>query len=142
MENKTVNILGMEYEILVQSEKENPKLKDNNGLCEPYSKKLIINDFEECKDDPMIVENFEEFKKKVLRHECFHAFFGEAGMSSYETDETLIDWLAIQSPKIFKALIEVGAIDISDAFKIDASKIVAGEYRSANVGCLCGKENI
>ena len=110
MEKKTVNILGTEYKILVQSESENPKLKENSGLCEQYSKKIIISDFEDCKDDPMLVENFEEYKKKVVHHECFHAFFGEAGLrnhSDYAENEELIDWLAIMSPRIFKVFQEL-----------------------------------
>lgn len=109
MKNK-VNILGTEYEIKVQSENENAKLKENNGLCEQYSKQIILNDFEFCKDDVMCVDNFEEFKKKVLRHEVFHAFFGESGLrsqSDYAENEELIDWLAIQSPKIFKVFKEL-----------------------------------
>ena len=110
MEKKTVNILGREYKVVIQSESENPKLKENSGLCEQYSKKIIISDFDGAEEDVMLVENFEDFKKKVLRHECFHAFFGEAGLrsnSEYAENEELIDWLAIQSPKIFKAFQEL-----------------------------------
>ena len=110
MENRKVNILGTEYDVSVQSEKENPKLKENNGLCEQYSKKIIISDFDGAEEDVMLVENFEDFKKKVLRHECFHAFFGESGLrsnSEYAENEELIDWLAIQSPKIFKVFQEL-----------------------------------
>lgn len=111
MDIKRVNILGTEYEIVEQSENENPKLKDCNGLCEQYSKKIVISDFEYCKDDTMLVENFDEFKKKVLRHEVVHAFFGESGLKSncdYAENEELVDWLAIQSPKIFKVFQELG----------------------------------
>lgn len=110
MENKKVNILGTEYTIETQSESENPKLKECNGLCEQYSKKIILNDLAEQKQDIMCVENVEEFEKKVLRHEIFHAFFGESGLrgsSDYAENEELIDWLAVQSPKIFKAFQEL-----------------------------------
>lgn len=105
MEQKNINILGTEYLILEQSKKDNPKLNECMGLCEPYSKKIVISDFEEEKDDPMCVENWEEFVNNVLRHEIFHAFFAESGLrnsSDYAENEELIDWLAIQSPKIFK----------------------------------------
>ena len=40
-----VNILGTQYEIVVQSEKENPKLESANGLCETYARKLILREF-------------------------------------------------------------------------------------------------
>ena len=61
----------------------------------------------------MCVENVEDFEKKVLRHEIFHAFFGESGLrssSEYAEIEELIDWLAIQSPKIFKVFQELGIL--------------------------------
>lgn len=110
MEKKTVNILGTEYEILVQSEDDNPKLKECDGLCEQYSKKIVLNDGKYAENEVMTVENLEEYKKKVLRHELFHAFFGEAGLrshSDYAENEELIDWLAIMSPRIFKVFQEL-----------------------------------
>lgn len=113
MEKKTVNILGTEYEILVQSEKENPKLKECSGLCEQYSKKIILDDFASQKDDPMLVENFEEFKNKVLRHEVVHAYFGESGLrseSNFAENEELVDWIAIMLPRIFKTCKELNIL--------------------------------
>lgn len=110
MQDCKVNILGTEYQILTQSESENPKLKECNGICEQYSKKIVLNDMETVKDDVMCVENFDDFLKKVLRHEIFHAFFGESGLkgcSEYAENEELIDWLAVQSPKIFKVFQEL-----------------------------------
>lgn len=110
MEKKTVNILGTEYEVVVQSESENPKLKECDGLCEQYSKQIVLNDCKETEKEVMRVDNFEEYKKKVARHEVFHAFFGESGLrshSDFAENEVLIDWLAIQSPKIFKVFQEL-----------------------------------
>lgn len=77
-----VNILGTEYSIHKKSAKENPKLEDNNGICEQYSKEIILNILEEEKQDVMIVENVEEFEKKTLRHEIIHAYLGESGLRS------------------------------------------------------------
>ena len=55
--------------------------------------------------------------KTTLRHEIVHAFLGESGLSanSNETDawarnEEMVDWIAIQGPKIWKAWKEVGAV--------------------------------
>ena len=106
MENKKVNILGTDYELCIESEKNNPKLKDCNGLCEQYSKKIIISDFEYTKGDPMTVENFDEYRKRVIRHEIIHAFFGESGLrgnSDFAENEEMVDWIAIQLPKIVAA---------------------------------------
>jgi len=104
-----INILGTEYEILIQNVSENEKLEECDGLCEHYSKKIVVSDFEEAEKDKMCVENLDEYRKKVLRHEIVHAFFGESGLrgnSSYAEDEELVDWIAIQAPKLFKAFKE------------------------------------
>ena len=107
-----VNILGQEYEIKKQTVTENPKLKDANGICELYSKEIILCD-ENWKDDVMTFNNIEEFEKKVLRHEIIHAFFGESGLDSqsdYARNEELTDWIAIQIPKMVKVMQEVGCL--------------------------------
>lgn len=43
----------------------------------------------------------------MLRHELIHAFFCEAGLDDYSSNEQLVDWIAIQSPKIFKIFQEL-----------------------------------
>lgn len=108
-----LDILGTVYEVYVQSVDENPKLENAVGICEQYSKRIILNDLAEAEKDIMAVENMDEFRKKVLRHEIIHAFFGESGLrscSEYAEDEELVDWIAIQFPKILKAFNEVGAL--------------------------------
>lgn len=42
-------------------------------------------------------------EKRVMRHEIIHAFFYESGLdveSSWGTDGTLVDWIALQFPKV------------------------------------------
>ena len=63
------------------------------------------------------MQNMKEYRKKVLRHEIVHAFLYESGMwcnsgasDAWGTDETIVDWIAIQSPKIFKAFEEADCI--------------------------------
>ena len=103
----TVNILGTDYEVITQTEEENPKLKEAYGLCEMYSKKIVLSDI---KEDVMNVDNIEAFTRKVVRHEIVHAFFAESGLrsnSDYAQNEELVDWIAIQFPKIAKAFKEL-----------------------------------
>ena len=110
---QTVNILGTEYNIYRLSSKENPKLEGNNGICEQYSKEIILNTLEEEKQDVMCVENVEEFEKKVLRHEIIHAYLGESGLrssSEWAENEEMVDWFAIQLPKIFETFKELDVI--------------------------------
>lgn len=112
-EIKRVNILGTEYDVLVRSVEEDPKLEHCIGYCDQYSKKIVLSDMAGAEKDVMAIENMEELKKKVLRHEIIHAFFGESGLrscSEYAEDEELVDWIAIQFPKILKAFEQVDAI--------------------------------
>ena len=102
-----VNILGTEYEVITQTEEENQKLKDANGLCEIYSHKIVLRDIKEESDN---FENIEAFKRKVVRHEVVHAFFAESGLrnsSDYAQNEELVDWIAIQFPKMVKVMGEL-----------------------------------
>lgn len=108
-----INILGTDYKLKTMSEDQYPKLKliSAYGLCEQYTKELIINkrmDEKEEKD----VELLHKAKEKVIRHEIVHAFIHESGLSEYFHDETIIEWLAVQIPKIAKAMKEVGVLDI------------------------------
>lgn len=110
---KSINILGTDYTIMRQTKTENPKLENAWGLCEQYKKEIIVDTFAEEKKDTMAVDNFEEFEKKVLRHEIIHAFLGESGLKSnseWAENEEMVDWFAIQAPKIFKAFMELGIL--------------------------------
>ena len=58
----------------------------------------------------MVVENVEELEKKVLRHEIIHAYLGESGLrssSEWAENEEMVDWFAIQFPKILKTFSEL-----------------------------------
>ena len=61
----------------------------------------------------------ETYRKKTLRHEIMHAFLNESGLSdssnrfdsAWAKNEEMVDWFAIQSPKIFKVFVELGILD-------------------------------
>ncbi len=104
---QSVNILGTEYEIISQTEDENPKLKDANGLCEMYAKKIIVRDIKPTDDT---IDNLDAYKRKVLRHELIHAFLEESGLSynsEWANNEEMVDWMAIQFSKIQKVFEEL-----------------------------------
>ena len=105
-----VSILGTKYEINYQTEEENPKLETANGICEVYSKQIVIR---EIKPDKMSYDNIDEYKNKVLRHEIIHAYFAESGLrtnSDYAENEELVDWIAIQIPKIVQSMKDAGCL--------------------------------
>ena len=106
-----INILGTNYEIKYQTEKDNPKLVNANGICETCTKELIINDFVA---DENTLDNVEVYRDKVLRHEVIHAFFHESGLDSnsdYARNEELVDWIAIQFPKMYRVFKELGVLE-------------------------------
>lgn len=102
-----INILGTEYVIEHRSYKKDKRLKQLDGYTDISSKLIVIeNDYE---DRDLSIEKIELYKNKVLRHEIIHAFLYESGLDcnsneSYHwaENEEMVDWFAIQSPKIFK----------------------------------------
>ena len=116
MENRKINILGTEYRIEFRKEDEDTILKDCNGYCDVTVKLIVVlaEPNKECD-----YEDFSFIQKKTLRHEIVHAFLTESGLfnNTYNVDagwaknEEMVDWFAIQSPKIFKVYLELGIID-------------------------------
>lgn len=105
-----INVLGTEYKVIFQSKKENEKLSKVDGYCDFYVKKIYVSIFEK---DFWSVEDLERYKNKVVRHEILHAFMYESGLdveSNFARDEVLIDWLAIQIPKITKLFEKKGVM--------------------------------
>lgn len=61
----------------------------------------------------MNYEKIEEFEKKVLRHEIVHAFLFESGIDSsseWARNEEIVDWIALQFPKLLDAFKETECI--------------------------------
>ena len=57
-------------------------------------------------------KDLKNYQRQVIRHEILHAFLYESGLegNSWAINEEMVDWLAIQFPKIEKAFREVGCI--------------------------------
>jgi len=102
---KKVTILGQVYKIRECTEEEYPKLRisNANGLCECYSKEIVLDKETYESPDPKSYAKIDLWKKRLTRHEIIHAFFHESGMADYRDDEKIVEWLALQMPKIFKA---------------------------------------
>lgn len=105
-----INILGTQYQLRYEQATDAEKIKNSNGYIEPYSKEMVISNFIE---DGTAINNLEDFEKKVIRHEIIHAFLQESGLScnsDWATNEEMIDWIALQFPKLAKAFEEAKAI--------------------------------
>lgn len=100
-------VLGTEYTIVYATEKEHPALATYDGFCDFSAKRVVVNSFsgELADDSGLRVENLQAVLNKIVRHELVHAFFYESGLhvcSEYAMQEELVDWLAIQVPKLSK----------------------------------------
>lgn len=113
MEQMKVNVLGTEYTIETHKVSEDEYLKDRKlaGYCTEESKQIVIADMSEKEYfDGMNEAEQKTYWKKTLRHELVHAFLNESGLSdsastpacAWAKHEEMVDWFAIQSPKIFK----------------------------------------
>ena len=109
---KKVNILGTEYTVVVASREEDKFLQKCDGYCDKTSKKIVVT----TKSDDCEIDIFEEYQKKVTRHEIIHAFLIESGLQEnfkheeWGHDETMVDWIAIQFPKMLQAFKEADCI--------------------------------
>lgn len=105
-----MNILGTEYKIQRKARSEDPSLQQCDGYCDWSTKTIVICEMEK---DVMQIDRVEDWYKRVLRHEIIHAFFEESGLSDnseYAGNEELVDWIAIQFPKMQKAFTEADAL--------------------------------
>lgn len=116
-----VSILGTEYRIETHKVSEDEWLEKKHlaGYCGEESKLIVVADMsEKTYFDGMDEREQEIYRKKVLRHEVIHAFLNESGLSdsasvpggSWAKHEEMVDWFAIQSPKIFAVFMELGIL--------------------------------
>ena len=109
---KIVHILGTEYKILIIEEDDYRFSREADGWCDTQAKEILLYNF---KQDPDSVKDLVAYQKKVLRHEIVHAFLYESGLWScsfsgkcWAQNEEMVDWIAIQEPKLNKAFKEAG----------------------------------
>ena len=94
-----IDVLGTEYTIVEKH------LDDCDGYCDKTTHEIAIT----SKDENTNLGDFEQYRKKILRHEIIHAFLFESGLHEnwehkpFGHDETYVDWIAVQFPKLLKA---------------------------------------
>lgn len=117
----TINILGTEYTIEIKKYAEDEAFERLNidGYCDGHIKSIVVCDMSTYKGwehEPK--ETAEIAQRQILRHEIVHAFFDESGLASsafgidgsWAKNEEMVDWFALQGPKIYKAWKEAGAL--------------------------------
>lgn len=110
----TINILGTPYTVEICKPGQDPKLANCDGYTDWTAHKIAIID---PPTDVDSVTDIEAYKRKVMRHEIVHAFFFESGLLANTNqskdgggayDEQIVDWIAYQGEKIYKAWVEAG----------------------------------
>lgn len=115
-----LTILGTEYTVTVKKYNEDKYFAQykSSGYCSGTEKAIVLCDMAtypdwESESDKVCNNQM----KETLRHEIVHAFLNESGLSvnSNESDawarnEEMVDWFALQGPKIYKAWQEAGAL--------------------------------
>lgn len=109
---RRINVLGTDIQVFFRKEEDDQMLCDFDGY---YDSSLNIIVVKIKEPDTYAVGDLENYQKKVLRHEIVHAFLHESGMDCcsasadpWATNEEMVDWMAIQSPKIFRVFQEQG----------------------------------
>ena len=118
---KKISVLGTDYTIRFVESGQNEYMDRMNygGLCDGDSHEifiLLLKTCKECGKDPD--ETIEAKQREIIRHELVHAFLNESGLryNSLPTDgawaknEEMVDWFAIQFPKMLKAFQQADAL--------------------------------
>lgn len=103
-----VDVLGTKYTLVFEQDKNNEKLKHSPGYIDTSVKKIVVQDNFEANSDN--IEDLESFQERVLCHEIIHAFLHESGLDANCTwafNEEVVDWFALQLPKIGIAVCSV-----------------------------------
>lgn len=105
--NSEVHILGTRYSIRIIDEDDYRYDREADGWCDPSVKEILIFNYKQSAES---VKDLVAYQKKVLRHEIVHAFLYESGLwqnaygsKCWAKNEEMIDWMAIQIPKIQRA---------------------------------------
>jgi hypothetical protein len=117
-EEMKVNVLGTEYEIIV--EPVNAKGlhdEDRAGYCYFPGKEIHVGDVNtdtEWDGEPAAMKKI--YQDKIMRHDIVHAFLFESGLnvgsseSAWAVNEEVVDWIALQFPKMQKAFKEADCL--------------------------------
>jgi hypothetical protein len=117
---KTVNILGTAYAIIVKKYDEEEAFERRSicGFCDGCNKEIVVCDMATYKGWEHEDQNtINVSQKDTLRHEITHAFLTESGLAcntaesdGWARNEEMVDWIALQGPKIYAAWVAADAI--------------------------------
>lgn len=116
-----ISILGTEYTVAVKKYDEDEAFARRSicGYCDGFAHEIVVCDMHTYKNWENEAETtVREAQKESTRHELVHAFLNESGLadSSFAYDggwaknEEMVDWIAVQGPKIYQAWKDADAL--------------------------------
>lgn len=110
-----VNVLGTEYDIVIKPTGSEEYL----GMCFYAKREIVVDDLSEREEYKDAAEEVRErHRRRIMRHEILHAFLYESGLSNdsspadyWAVNEEMVDWFAIQAPKIYAAYQSTGCME-------------------------------
>lgn len=118
---QTVSILGTTYTITVKRYDEDEAFARCSicGYCDSLTRQIVICDMSTYKGwEHEPPDTADAAQKETLRHEIVHAFFEESGLSdssntvegAWAKNEEMVDWIAVQGPKLYAAWQDAGCL--------------------------------
>lgn len=116
-----ITILGTEYTVTKKTYDADPDFakRSINGYCDSSLKQIVICDMKTYPGfDNELKEAIVFIEQETLRHEIVHAFLSESGLADnslqpdvpWAKNEEMVDWIALNGPKVYKAWTQAGAI--------------------------------
>lgn len=116
-----INVLGTEYTVNWFNYSDLPIFEKRSigGYSDDVAHEIAICNM---KTHPGFEEESEEWcktlEKRILRHEIVHAFLSESGLQdsalqceqAWSKNEEMVDWIALQAPKLIKVFEEAGCL--------------------------------
>lgn len=102
-----IDVLGAKYDLRTVPKGKDPYLEDCDGYCDYTTKQIVVIDYKSGKVGEIKNDSF--YVKQIKRHEIIHAFFFESGLGAnwehkpFGQEETTVDWIARQFPKMLEA---------------------------------------
>lgn len=113
-----VSVLGVPYALEYRTKAKDKELEECDGYCDTSVKLCVVRKFTAAeRREPGSKKDLDAYMRKCMRHELTHAFLYESGLSvnglgvdCWHTCEELVDWMAIQGPKLYAAWQRAGCL--------------------------------
>lgn len=117
---KTVKILGTNYKVHTNVPvAKDQELMNRFGYCAHKEHRIVIADMNTIESWANESEEVKSAQmKQTLRHEIIHAFLNESGLMGssatgvpWAMNEEMVDWFAIQLPKMIKVFKQLDCME-------------------------------